>query len=246
MLFSFQGKIWLAIRNAQGQYQKQVWVGNAPSLQLQLQTETTDKMESYSGNRNQIGRLDRGKTATISMTLDEWTPANLAMGFYGEQITIATSTVTDEALPTGLVAGEVVRLAYPFVSDVVLEANATPLVEGTDYRIESENAGLIEILADQAGPVTADYQYAAASAVTMFTTRPEERWLLLDGINTDNNERVILELYRCKFNPFGQIDLITDEYGNLPIEGSVLFDPINAQDSDLGGFGRVISQQEAA
>lgn len=246
MLFSFQGKVWLAIRNAQGQYQKQVWVGNSPSLQLQLQTETTDKMESYSGNRNQIGRLDRGKTATISMTLDEWTPENLAMGFYGEQVSIATGTVTDEALPTSLKAGDVVRLANPFASSIVLEANATPLVEGTDYRIESGNASLIEILADQVDPVTADYEYAAANAVTMFTTRPKERWLLLDGINTENDERVILELYRCKFNPFGQIDLITDEYGNLPIEGSVLFDPINAPNSNLGGFGRTLTEEEAA
>lgn len=245
MLFSFQGKIWLATRTSAGKFEKQVWVGNAPTLQLQMSTENATMMESYSGNRNQIGDLDLGKTATVNMTLTDWTPENLALGFYGEQVDLPTDTVTDEALPTSIVAGDVIRLDSNFVSDVVLEANATPLVEGTDYRIESAAAGLIEFLADQADPVTADYSAAAANAVTMFTTRPQERWLLLDGINTDNNEPVVLELYRVKFRPFGDTNLITNEYGELTLEGSALFDQLNAANSNLGGFGRTLQQADA-
>lgn len=240
MLFSFQGKIWLAIRTSDGKYEKQVWVGNAPTLQLQMSTENATMMESYSGNRNQIGDLDLGKTATVNMTLTDWTPENLALGFYGERVAIESDTVTDEALPTDIVAGDVVRLDKGFVSDVVLEANASPLVEGTDYRIESTASGLIEFLEDQAEPVTADYSAAAADSVTMFTSRPQERWLLLDGINTDNNEPVVLELYRVKFRPFGDTNIITNEYGELSLEGSALFDSINASDSNLGGFGRTL------
>src|SRR5690625_8044593 len=98
MLFSFQGKIWLATRNAQGRYEKQQFVGNAPSLQLQLQTETSQKMDSYTGNRLQIGELTRGKTATLNMTLDEWTPENLLLAFYGTQVAISSSTVTGEEI----------------------------------------------------------------------------------------------------------------------------------------------------
>lgn len=246
MLFSFQGKIWLATRNAQGKYEKQRFVGNAPSLQLQMQTETSQKMDSYTGNRLQIGELSRGKTATLNITLDEWTPENLVLAFYGDQVSIAGDTVTDEALPEGIEAGEVVRLDYGFISDLVLEADATPLEEGTDYRIESESAGLVEFLTAQAGPVSADYEHAAASAVTMFTGAPPERWLLLDGINTENDERVIVELFRVKFQPVGDLNLIVDEYGSLPLTGNVLFDALNADDANLGGFGRSIQRDEDA
>lgn len=242
MLFSFQGKIWLATRNAQGRYEKQQFVGNAPSLQLQLQTETSQKMDSYTGNRLQIGELTRGKTATLNMTLDEWTPENLLLAFYGTQVAIPTNTVTGETLPENLVAGDVVRLEHPFVSDVVLEAAGTPLVLDTDYRIESESAGLIEFLTSQSDPVEADYEYAAADAVTMFTGQPPERWLLLDGINTENNERVIVELFRVKFQPVGDLNLIVDEYGSIPLTGAVLFDPLNADDANLGGYGRALQQ----
>ena len=77
----------------------------------------------------------------------------------------------------------------------------------------------------------------------MFGSLPPERWLMLDGINTDNNERCVIDLFRVQFNPVGSLDIITDAYGNIPLTGTVLYDVKNAG-PDLGGFGRV--QQLAA
>lgn len=238
-LFSFQGKIWLAGRSALGQPIKPEWVGNAPSLQLQMQTATTPKNESWSGERMQIGNLRGAKTATVNMTLDEWSPLTLAIGLYATQISLPSGTASAEPLPTPLAAGDVIRLAHPFISDLELETGSTPLVLETDYRIESPSAGLIEFLSAQAAAVTAAYEYEAVQGVTMFTQRPPERWLLLDGINTENGERVLVDLYRVDFNPVGDLNIITDEYGSLPMSGSALFDPINARNANLGGFGRV-------
>lgn len=243
-LFSFQGKVYLAERTAQGKPAKLEWVGNAPELTLQLATETTDKTESYTGNRLQIGQLSRGKTATLNLTLDEWTAKNLALALYGKAMEIAGSTVTAEPLPSGLAAGDLVRLEYPFASDIVLTADSTPLVLDTDYRIESVPGSVIEILTPQTGPVTATYEYESVQSVTMFTETPPERWLFLDGINTENGEPVLVDLYRCKFNPVGDLALITDEYGSLSLSGSVLYDALNARDANLGGYGR--SMQKAS
>ncbi|HHQ4411675.1 TPA: hypothetical protein ACSQWA_006062 [Pseudomonas aeruginosa] len=244
-LISLQGKVWLANRSATGKYEKPVWVGNAPTVTLQLATETTPKTESYSSNRLQIGLLDRGKTATLNITLDEWLPQNLALGLYATQIDITGTTVTAEPLPATLAAGDFIRLDRPLVDDVVLTANSAPLVLGTDYRIESAAGGLLEILKAQTDPVTAAYQYADATSLTIFTSRPPERWLYLDGINTETNEPVLVDLYRCKFNPVGDLSLIHDEYGNLPLTGAVLFDALNAKDANLGGYGRMITKKAA-
>ncbi|MFO7182321.1 hypothetical protein P3C98_02200, partial [Pseudomonas aeruginosa] len=87
-LISLQGKIWMAERSAQGKALKQTWVGNAPTCELQLATETTNKTESFSGNRLQYGQLDRGKTATINLALDEWLLPNLILGLYAQQVAI--------------------------------------------------------------------------------------------------------------------------------------------------------------
>ncbi|HCE6972234.1 TPA: hypothetical protein NH097_006538, partial [Pseudomonas aeruginosa] len=119
-LISLQGKIWMAERSAQGKALKQTWVGNAPTCELQLATETTNKTESFSGNRLQYGQLDRGKTATINLTLDEWLLPNLILGLYAQQVAIPGVTVTGEALPTPIAVGDVFRLAKPFISDLVL------------------------------------------------------------------------------------------------------------------------------
>lgn len=77
---------------------EQTWVGNAPTCELQLATETTNVTESFSGNRLQYGQLDRGKTATINLTLDEWLLPNLILGLYAQQVAIPGVTVTGEAL----------------------------------------------------------------------------------------------------------------------------------------------------
>lgn len=238
-LFSFQGKVWLAERDANGQPINPIWVGNAPSLQLQLETETLAKTDSYSGNRLQIGQLNTSKTATINVTFDEWTASNLALAFYGAKTTVATSTVTAEALPTTLAAGEVVRLDHPFVSAVTVDDGGGELVAGTDYVIESANSGLLKFLLPPTDPVTVDYSYAASESLSVFTTQAPERWLLLDGVNTaNNNSPVLLDLFKVQFAPVSDLDLITDEYGSISLTGTVLFDTLNSG-AGLGGFGRI-------
>lgn len=244
-LISLQGKVLLAERTALGKAIRHTWVGNAPTCELQLATETTNKTESFSGNRLQYGFLQRGKTATLNLTLDEWLLPNLILGLYAQQIAIAAATVTGEALPSPIAAGEMFRLAKPYISDLVLTASSTALVAGTDYRIESANAALIEFLTPQASAVTAAYETEEAVALTMFTQQPPERWFVLDGIDTETGKSVIVDLYRCKFNPVGSLGLIHEEYGNLPLTGSVLYDPLNVGDPILGGYGRYIEKKAA-
>lgn len=239
-LFSFQGKIWTAERSAAGWPTALTWLGNAPQLQLQINTTNTDKTDSFSGNRLQIGRLAGAKTVNINVTLDEWTLHNIAMAFYAKKVAVSGDAVTGEALPTPLAAGDVVRLDERFVSSVVLDDAGTPLVLNTDYRIESEAAGLIEILTAQASPIEADYSFGNAVSMALFSEQPKERWLIFDGINTENGKRTVFELYRTIFNPPGDLNMITDEYGNLPLSGAALVDVAKLTDDVLGGFGRFV------
>ena len=69
--------------------------------------------------------------------------------------------------------------------------------------------------------------------------------LFLDGIDTETGKSVLVDLFRCKFNPVGTLAMIHEEYGNLPLTGSVLYDPLNAGDPMLGGYGRYIEKKAA-
>lgn len=242
-LFSFQGKVSLGDRSTTGKMLKPVWVGNA-KLVVKLSTDQTEKNESFSGQRQLYGTLDKAKKAEVTLTLDEWTPENLAMALYASKVDVASGTATGEALPAGLVAGDMVQLDHRFISALTLtDSAATPATVPTaSYSIDSANAGLVQLLdvGTLTQPFKAAYSYAAATLFTMFTKTPGEKYVLLDGVNTENDDPVIAELFRTKFKPAGQLDLITDEYGSLELTGACLYDSINAKSANMGGFGRFI------
>lgn len=243
-LFSFQGKVWAGERTSAGKLLKPHWCGNVPTLTLQLATETTNKIESFSGQRMQYGQLQRGKTATLNLQFDEWLPQNIALAIWATQLNVTSGSVTGEELPADLADGDYVKLDHPFVSALTItdSTSGSPVTLSSEkYELESPSAGLIKLI-DVSGvtqPLKAAYTYAARESFTMFTATPPERYILLDGVNTETNEPVILTLYRCKFAPVSNLDFINEEYGNFALSGSVLYDVVNAADSNLGGFGRI-------
>lgn len=242
MLFSGQGKVFAASRDAQGAPGAFRFLGNVSALEVALAQTEVDKRESTSGQRLLLKRLITGKDANLTMALDEFTPDNLGLGLYGQQATIAGSTVTDEEFPDNLVVGDFVRLAQQDISALSIEDDlAAALTENTHYRIESAAHGSIEILdlAAFTQPFTADYTYGGAVNVAMFTTPPPIRWLRFEGLNTaESDAPVLVELYNVQLNPIESLGLINDEYGALSITGAALYDAVRADDGAFGPFGR--------
>jgi hypothetical protein len=242
--FSFQGKVYLGARLAGGLPGALRWVGDAPKCDVSLATENEERKESYSGNRLTSARLQTGKTATVALTLN-WADAdNLALGLYGSKLAVSSGTVTDEALPDDLAVGDRVALKYGGISAVTITDSAgTPvtLTANTHYRIDSANGGVIEILnlGSFTQPFTADYTHTASADVAMFTETPPERYVFLDGINTVDNSPVRLHLYRVKLDPMATLPLINEGFGSIEMTGSVLYDSEAAEDTTLGGFGKM-------
>jgi hypothetical protein len=249
-LFSLQGKISTAIRNTvTGLPGPFTWLGNVSVANMALETDKSDKNESFSGNRLLYGSLQRSKSARVSMTLDELLPEGFALGLYGTQVDTAGANVADEVMPNPVAVGDQVQLDNPFVSAVVVtDSAASPatLIAGTDYVVHPIG-GRIEILGLGAytQPFHVAYTYAARNALVMFeNVTPPERWVLFEGINTLTGRNVKIELYRMQFDPVSDFGLINDDFGGLQLEAQALYDPLNAADAALGGFGRYL--QEAA
>lgn len=239
--FSFQGKVYLASRLSSGKPGSGRWVDDSSQLQIQLSTDNEERQESYSGNRLTSVRLPKAKKATFTLVLNAMSAQNLALALQGTATDVASGTVTGELLPTGLVADDIVCLDYPRISSLVLtDSNGTPatLVEDTNYSIESAIAGMVKIIdpASLTQPFKAAYSYAAHINLAAFQIASIEKYLILDGINTVDNERIRLRAYRCVFDPVDNLGLITDSLGNLTLKGSILYDTVNAADANLGGF----------
>ena len=242
--FSFQGKVYLGTRLTGGKPGALRWVGDAPKCDVSLSTDSESRKESWSGNRLTSAYLQKGTDVTVAMTLNWANAENMVLGLYGTQLAVSSGSVTGEALPTGLAVNDVVALEHGGISSVVVKDSAgspATLVAGTDYAIDSANGGTIKILnvGTYVQPFKVDYAHTASADVTMFTSAPPERYLLLDGINTIDNSPVRLRLYRTRFNPLSTLPLINDSFGTIELSGAVLYDDEAAADADLGGFGKI-------
>jgi starvation-inducible outer membrane lipoprotein len=90
-------------------------------------------------------------------------------------------------------------------------------------------------------PLKATYSYGATQSVAMFTAPIKEVAIRFEGVNTaENNEKVLVEVYRVAVDSAKELDLITDSNGRLSLEGEVLIDPAKPFDAQYGQFGRYV------
>ena len=242
---SLQGKMYAAAvaNGVPGAFR---YLGNVPEGGLLFSTDVFTHSESTTGQRLEDLRIPRSKSAKISLTLEDFSKENLALALYGAASAIASGSVTNEALPTTLVAGDYVRTAKPNISALVVTDSAgTPatLTAGTHYEITSAVHGTIKFLnvGTFTQPFKLAYSNAAASNVNMFTQSAQELWVKFDAIETvsgQNNK--LVELYRVLFDPTSDLQLINSETGKLPLAGSALYDSSKVSDAVLGQFGRVV------
>jgi hypothetical protein len=243
--FSGQGRVYIGQRDSNGNPQAMRWLGNVPELKVSLNVETIEHKESYSGQRLTDLQLIKGKDGEFSCAIENFSIENLELTLYGQTSSVTSGSVTNEALPTGAVAGSIYLLANQFVSSVVVKDSAgTPatLTEGTHYKVHAEQ-GAIELLnvTGFTQPFKVNYSYGAAKRLAMFKSGQPEVWLRFDGLNTaDSNKRVIVDLYRVVLNPSKDFSLVGDEIQRFELTGRVLADTTKSDTGPLGLFGRVI------
>lgn len=243
---SFQGRVYLGKRDANGEPIEVRSPGNVAELKLSLKTDVLEHYESQTGQRTLDHRMVKQKSATVKLTIEEFTKENLALALYGNFVTGAAGTVTGE--PLGGVApniGDRYFLAHPKVSTlVVTDSAATPatLALGTNYTAETD-FGAIQFLevTGFTAPFKASYGFGVTTEIGIFTQPLPERYLRLEGLNTaQGNAKVLVELYRVAFDPLKEISFISDDYNKFEMEGSLLADATKPFDAALGQFGRII------
>jgi hypothetical protein len=137
-----------------------------------------------------------------------------------------------------------VALDYAQVSDVVLTpsgGSGDPLVEGTDYTLNTPTGILTFLTAQAAGP-SAAYSYAAHSIVAALNGTRPEFYVLFDGLNTvdGTSARARGEVYRVSFPPASNMALIADSFGTLELTGDALVDVTRQADPKFGAYARMI------
>lgn len=240
--FSLQGRVSMFQRLPNGKKGPGVWMQNVPKLDLAFEVSEETTKESHSGNRMKDLVIEIEKSMTTAFTLHGFNIDNLAMALWSSRYSVAAGTVSGELLPAELDVGDYFALELQNTSEWSLvdsdDDSPAALVEGEHYAVISKFAGHGQLL-KKTGltlPIKASYSNAASNAMSLLTTRPDEHYLVFDGIETISKSRAYLEIPRHSAKPISSLSLINNEgVGTMDIAGEALFDGSDAK-YPLGKF----------
>src|SRR6185369_15193457 len=109
--------------------------------------------------------------------------------------------------------------------------------------------GKIKVLEDLGtGPFTVTYDAAAANVIPVFQHSDKPIYFRHEGINigNDEDEPYLLEFWKVKLDPVTDLDLITNDFGQFVLKGTLLQSRWKPSDPDFGKFGRHVELDASA
>jgi len=222
--YAFKGKGQLFLGLSDGSNAKR-FVGNVPALSISVEEETdelTDYTNDAGGNYATERRISG---ASLSATLSDFSPENLALATFGSVSAITATTVTDEphtARLDGLVNTDYMidTSVPPVVTD---DAGGTTYVEGADYEV---NAGGIFPLSTGAitdgQTIKIDYTKLAGHDIQAMVNSAQDYTLVFVGLNSvKSGKPVVVTVHKAKFGPGENLGFITDEFGAIQLTAAI-------------------------
>lgn len=204
-------------------------------------------------HQNRCGAVDvedarfiKSQSASITMALATLDDKYLAMGLFGTVNALASGSVTDEDLPTGIEVGDYYFLGgktrHRGITALTITTGASPgvpLVANTDYTLNAATGMVTFLTASGTQPYNAAYTYADPQYVSIYTAGQKKYCLDYEFLNKqDSNNVGSLELYQVIFDPPSDLDMQSDELQIMSLTGSALADTERTADTLLGQFGR--------
>lgn len=257
MYFRGQGKVYIGSRDALGNPQALRWVGNCPELKLGFAIENIEHKDSYTGQSLTDLKIPKGKSTTLSFTIEDFQKENLALALYGTANTIASATaITGEKLGgtpdiTTLAVGQVFVAAKRNGTSIVLkDSTGSPktLTLNTNYEIEpnSMTVTLLDVTTGGpfVGPLKIDYTPGGDVEVAMFNAAASDKFLRFVGMNmADSGKIVTVDLWKCSLDPTKELSMIGEDLAQFQLEGAALIDMLKPTNATLGQFGAIYQQQ---
>lgn len=222
-----KGTVYLRARSGGGGLMP---IGNCSQLELSVETDSVTQPDYTSAGGGNANEIDRVSDVGMAITMLELKPANLAMALRGTASELEGTTHDDER-HTAYVGGLVALSRNPDTTKTVTvvqdpDSAAVTLTEGTDYDLSRAGILILENGAVIDGDtIGVTYESMDADVVEAMTNAGDEYELVFDGLNEAESGRpVTVRAHRIKWSPTSGLALIGDDFGELPLEGSVLSD----------------------
>ena len=240
---SLQGEFYLApiVNGVPGALRH---IGNVPEFELELTAEILEHKESMTGQRATDFTLVQTTGVAFTGQLEQVSPENLEYILSGKNHAIVGATVVDQSLGT-VVANQLVSLdAYNLSAVTIKDSTPTTPITLDPSKYELDAAfGTVKVT-DITGlvmPLKISYTSGAVTNTTIASDFETEYMLYFKGINTINQDKVVVKLWRTKKSPETTFGLIHEELGQYQISGQALADVTKQSDAALGLYGHMVS-----
>jgi hypothetical protein len=157
---------------------------------------------------------------------DTVTDAGMGGRFY-KVVNAADAGTSDTCEPT-----------FPtLVGDTVVDATVTwtdqgliAPVETTDFTFDYEHGSIVMLTDRLAGGNTlnVDYTHLGYSKVDALTDTSRERWLRFEGLNTVDDQEVVVDIFKASLDPLSGYALINEEIAQMEVTGNILLDDLRS------------------
>jgi hypothetical protein len=201
-------------------------VGNASGVKIDIEQETKS-LPNYRGGGGNAAEVTKVKSVKLSMTLNTFSNANLALALRGVIETLAQVTVVDEAVTAihdGMAdTARMIDMAEPVT--VKHTSGAPTYVVDVDYVVSPAGIRVLSTGAIlNAASIKVSYKSAVGNALQALVDSGQEVKVVIDGLNDASGKPWTLKFFKWKPSPTAGLDLIGDDFGSFDIEGGVLAD----------------------
>lgn len=246
--FSGQGKVLIGtaqVVNGIRQPGLLAWLGNAKTFKINHEEQTSQRNESFTGSRLPFRRLAQGRTGTVDISFDEFTKDNMALALIGAVTqVVAGSAVVGYNFPVGAKVGSVLAVPGKNISAAALRDSAgspITLSPATDYELDAFCGTFTLKAIPGTQPYRADYTPGAFTKIAAMNQPAQEVYMRMDGINTDDGSRVIVDIFRARLSPISGWDAISEDYVDFDMQSALLADTGRAANSADGQFYTIVT-----
>jgi len=201
-------------------------VGNCSNVQFSIEQETKTQ-RNYRGGGGNSASVTNITAVKLSMDLNNFSNANLALALRGKIETVTADAVVDELVTASLDGMASTDFMMDVDQAVTVTSNdgVTTYVVETDYQITP--AG---IKALSTGSITdaeelkVSYTKKAGNVLQSLVDSGVDVAVVLDGINDASGKPHVVKIHRWKPSPTSGLGLISDDFSSFSIEGEVLAD----------------------
>ncbi len=202
-------------------------VGNCSNLSISYEEDSREQTDFTKGGGGVYASIKRINAATASFTWLDFSPRNLREVLFGGVTVTTGGTVVNEAA-VGY-RGGLCKTVHPNPTSVTVQNQAATItyVANTDYEVRTGGIWITPNSAiTNAQAIRFNYSYAAYDTIEGLIASAPELEIMFEGVNeADNNSVVNVDLHRVKLGPPSDVSFISEEFGELAIEATLVRDP---------------------